>query len=73
MKTVNSDFVVIALHALSVLPNLEELWVENGSGKLLQYLHKHSVTREVSNLLPFFQVFTGVHCDQGKREWHCEM
>lgn len=58
VKTVDSDVVVIALYVFPKLPKLEELWVEYGSGKHVQYLPIHELHRKlpkgVTDILPFF-------------------
>lgn len=46
-----------------MLDKIEELWIEYGTGRHLQYLPIHQMQQKlspgVSNLLPFFHAFTG--------------
>lgn len=64
IKTVDSDVVVLAIYAFPyMLENIEELWVEYGTGKNLQYLPIHQIQQKLSpsvpNLLPSFMLFRG--------------
>ena len=65
IKTVDSDVISIALFAFPRIAEAEELWIEYGSGKNLQYLPIHELYSKlptgVSELIPFFHSFTG--CD----------
>lgn len=60
--TVDSDVVEIAMHAFSILLNLEELWLEYRWKKTLQYFPICVLDRKlpqgIPDLLPFFQAFT---------------
>jgi len=65
IKTGNSDAFVIALFAFSRTPEVEELWIEYGAEKYIQYLPIHELHSKlpsgVPELIPFFHAFTG--CD----------
>ena len=47
IKTIDSDVVCIAISCTKRIPELEELWIEFGSGKTLQFIP----IREISNAL----------------------
>ena len=65
LKTVDTDVIVIAMAMFPRL-NLEELWIEFGSGKNKSYypIHQlyHHYGRDKCQALLFFHSFTG--CDQ---------
>ena len=65
VKTVDSDIVVIALYAYQHIQNLNELWIEFGVGKSLQFIPIHEISNglepSVCNAYLFFHSFSG--CD----------
>ena len=79
VKTVDSDIVVIALYAYQHIQNLNELWIEFGVGKSLQFIPIHEISNglgpSVCNAYLFFHSFSG--CDttsscsgRGKKSFH---
>ena len=58
VKTVDSDIVVIALYAYQHIQNLNELWIEFGVGKSLQFIPIHEISNglgpSVCNAYLFF-------------------
>ena len=51
IKTIDTDVVCIAISCAKRIPELEELWIEFGSGKTLQFIPNHEIT--------FFHSFSG--------------
>ena len=79
VKTIDSDIVVIALYAYQHIQNLNELWIEFGVGKSLQFIPIHEISNglgpSVCNAYLFFHSFSG--CDttssfsgRGKKSFH---
>eukprot|EP00112_Aurelia_sp_Birch-Aquarium-sp1_P011752 Seg2473.2 transcript_id=Seg2473.2/GoldUCD/mRNA.D3Y31 product="hypothetical protein" protein_id=Seg2473.2/GoldUCD/D3Y31 len=64
IRTVDTDVVVIAMHLFRKL-NIEELWIEFGTGRHKRWLPVHeyvaSLGDDVCAALPFWSAFTG--CD----------
>ena len=73
IKTVDTDVVVIAISQFWLL-NLDELWIEFGSGKdqMMYPIHQlsHMLGKDKSEGLLFFHAFTG--CDQTSFLYHCK-
>ena len=73
IKTVDTDVVVIAISQFWLL-NLDELWIEFGSGKdqMMYPIHQlsHMLGKDKSEGLLFIHAFTG--CDQTSFLYHCK-
>ena len=44
-KTENTDLFVIAVHAFLQLPKLSELWIEFRTGKTLEFIPVHEISK----------------------------
>ena len=65
IKTVDSDVIVIAVYAFQQLHNLNQLWIEFGKGKALQFIGIHEMCKTLGPSICdgylFFHSFSG--CD----------
>ena len=76
IRTVDSDVIVIAVHAFREMSGIKELWVDFGVGRSRKLIPIHrlnqNLTDDIITNLPFFHAFTGcdmvsTFCGIGKR------